>query len=350
MSSFRVGITRDFLNREGRLGFGDIDIGLGLLDEAGIAHEFLAEDAAELRPDQVAGYDGLLVLAPRITRATLEGADRLAVVARFGVGYDSVDVAACTGRGIAVTITPDGVRRPVAVAALTFLLALAHRLPDKDRLTRERRWDEKLAYMGTGTTGRTLGVIGLGNIGRELCRVVAPLDMRLLAHDPYVPAEVAAPLGVELVELEALLTQADFVTVCCTLTPETRHLIDARRLSLMKPSAFLINVARGPIVDTAALADALRRHRIRGAGIDVFEVEPPPPDDELLGLDNVILSPHAMCWTDECFTGNGTSACRSMVAVARGDAPRDLVDRAVLDSPAFRSKLETYRREKGANR
>lgn len=345
--SFRVGITRDFLGEDGRLGFGDIDIGLGLLDGAGLTPEFLPEGAAELTPSHVAGFDALLVLAPRVTRRTLEGADRLAVVARFGVGYDSVDVDACTDNGIAVTITPDGVRRPVAVAALTLLLALAHRLPAKDRLVREGRWADKLAYMGIGTTGRTLGVIGLGNIGRELCRLARGLELRLIAHDPYGDPEAAAALGVELVDLDTLLATSDFVSVCCALTPETYHLLDATRLALMKPTAFLISVARGPIVDQAALTETLREGRIQGAGVDVFEREPPDPDDELLALDNVILAPHALCWTDECFGGNGRQACQSIVDVAEGRAPGIVVDRRVLDSARFRSRLETYAREVG---
>ena len=342
MSRFRVGITPDFLDERGELSFGDIDIGLGLLTEAGLAHEFLAENSSELRADQIQGYDALLVLAPRISRQTLEGGDRLAVVARFGVGYDTVDVEACTDAGIAVTITPDGVRRPVALAALTLILALAHRLPAKDRLVREHRWAEKLRYMGVGITGGTLGVVGFGNIGQELCRLARGLDLRPIAHDPYRSAEEAARLGVELVDLEQLLRRSDFVSVCCALAPETRHLINAQRLALMKPSAFLINVARGPIVDGAALADALRAGHLRGAGIDVFDPEPPLPEDPLLALDNVILSPHALCWTDECFSGNGRQACQSIVDVAQGRPPRIVVDGRVLDSAPFRAKLAAY--------
>lgn len=347
MSHFKVGITRDFLNERGELGFGDIDIGLSLLDEAGIEREFLPEDSAELRADQVSGYDGLLVLAPRISRASLaNGAgDRLAVVARWGVGFDSVDVKACTEHGVAVTITPDGVRRPVAVSTLAVVLALALRLPAKDRLTRENRWADKVALMGTGLTGRTLGVIGLGNIGKEVCRLAQGLAFRLVAHDPYVSPGVAAQLGVEMVDLETLLREADFVTVHCALTPETHHLLDAPRLALMKPSAYLVNFARGPVVDQPALTEALRGGRIAGAGIDVFEQEPPDPSDPILELDNVILSPHALCWTDECFSGIGHSACRSVVDVAAGRAPQNLVDPAVLGSERFLTKLARAQRK-----
>ncbi len=334
--TFHVGVTRDFLKPDGTLGFGDI--GLSLLKEApGVSHEFLAENTPELRADQVKGFDALLVLAPRVTAATLDGADRLTVVARFGVGYDNVDVEACTRRGVLLTITPDGVRRPVAVAVLTLVLALSHKLLIKDRLTRAGRWAEKLDHMGTGVTGRTLGVIGLGNIGREVFALARPFGMRHLACDPYA---ASAEAGVELVDLQTLLRASDFVCVCCALTPETHHLINAERLALMKPTACLINVARGPIVDQQALTAALRERRIQGAGLDVFEQEPIDPNDPILTLENVIVSPHAICWTDECFLGNGRSACESILDVAAGRVPRHVVNRAALDHPRLKEKFK----------
>jgi D-3-phosphoglycerate dehydrogenase len=338
---FRVGVTRDFLRPDGSLGFGDI--GLGLLDEAaGIQWEFLADDVRELRADQVAAYDGLLVQAPKVTAASLERADRLAIVARFGVGYDSVDVEACTRHGVALTITPDAVRRPVAAMAMTLLLAATHNLVIKDRLARENRWAEKLNYMGMGVTGRTLGVVGLGNIGREILRLARPFDMRHLAYDPHVQASDVRELNVELVELDVLLRASDYVMIACALTHQTHHLIDAQRLSHMKPTAFLFNVARGPIVDQAALTRALCEGRIRGAGLDVFETEPPDPDDPILQLDNVILAPHALCWTDECFYAIGQTACRSILDVAAGRLPKHVVNRDVLTSDAFLAKLGAH--------
>jgi phosphoglycerate dehydrogenase-like enzyme len=331
---FRVGLTRDFLNPRGELVFGDI--GLGTLDVPGVAWEFLPEPADELQPHHVAGYDGLLVLGPKVTAGTLAGNDRLAVVARFGVGYDNIDVPACTAAGVALTITPDGVRRPVAVAAITFVLACGHKLVVKDRLTRAGRWADKLNHMGTGVTGRTLGVIGVGNIGREIFHLAGPFDMRHLGYDPFV---TTAPPGVELVSLDRLLAEADFVVVCCALSAETRHLLNRERLGRMKPTAYLINVARGPVVDQAALTDALVHGRLAGAGLDVFDPEPISPDDPLLRLDNVTLAPHAICWTDECFGNNGRSACRSLLDVAAGREPAHVVNREVLGGERFRAKL-----------
>lgn len=337
---FRVGITRDFLKDDGSLGFGDIGLQL-LQDDPRIEYEFLAERRTELVADEIRDYDALLVLAPKVTEASLRNVDRLKLIARFGVGYDTVDVAACSRQSIALTITPDGVRRPVAVSALTLLLALSHQLFAKDRLTREGRWNEKLNYMGRGLTGRTLGILGLGNIGRELSAIAAPLGMQHLAHDPFASESDAASVGARLCSLETLLKESDFVVVCCSLVPATHHLLNAERLSWMKASSYLINVARGPIIDQTALTAALVNRHIAGAGLDVFEREPIEANDPLLQLDNVILSPHALCWTDELFVGIGRDACSSICEVAAGRLPRHVVNREVLEQPAFLAKISS---------
>jgi phosphoglycerate dehydrogenase-like enzyme len=279
------------------------------------------------------------VLTPRVTAATLAGTERLVIIARFGVGYDSVDVEACTRSGVLLTITPDGVRRPVATSLITLVLALAQKLLVKDRLTRDGRWAERGAHMGLGLTGRVLGLIGLGSIGREAARLAQAFDLRVLAHDPYVTPAEATAVGVELVDLPTLLQTADFVGITCALTPETRHLIDGERLSLMKPTAYLVNVAPAPIVDQAALTAALRAGRILGAALDVFEQEPVDPDDPILRLDNVIVTPHAICWTDECFLGNGRGAVGSILDVAAGLTPRHVVNRAALEHSRIKARL-----------
>lgn len=334
---FRLGLTRDFLRPDGSVGFGDI--GLDTLKEnPRVAYEFMPDCGSEIPANLADQYDAMLVLAPRVTSATLDGCRRLALVARFGVGYDNVDVAACTRNDVLLTITPDGVRRPVAVSALTLILAVAHKLLIKDRLTRAGRWHDKLDHMGVGMTGRTLGLIGLGNIGREILRIATPLEMQHLAYDPYV-TEASQDDRVELVSLETLLTQSDFVCICCALTPETHHLLNAKRLSLLKPTAFLINVARGPIVDQVALTQVLQENRIAGAGLDVFEKEPIDPTDPLLKLDNVIVSPHAICWTDEIARGNGRAACHSILDVASGRVPRSVVNRDVIERAVLQAKL-----------
>ncbi len=342
-TTFRIGVTRDFLKADDTLGFGDI--GLDLLDESPkVEWEFLAENTTELRPDQIRGYDGLLVLASTVSAETLQGADKLAIIARFGVGYDSVDVAACNEQGVLLTITPDGVRRPVAVMALTYLLALSHKMLAKDRLVREGRWHERLDYIGMGVTDRTLGLIGLGNIGREICTLATPFGIRCIAADPFVDTEQAHAAGAELVGLDQLLQRADYVCICCALTDQTHHLIGERELSLMKESAYLINTARGPIVDQQALTRALQRGQIAGAGLDVFETEPVSQDEPVLALtDQTIVAPHGLCWTDECFRLIGRSACRSLVEVASGHLPLYLVNPQTAEHPRFQEKLNRYR-------
>jgi D-3-phosphoglycerate dehydrogenase len=257
------------------------------------------------------------------------------LVARLGVGYDRVDVDACTEHGVLLTITPDGVRAPMASGAMAFVLALAHRVLEKDRSVRQGVW-ERFAHVGPGLEGRTLGLVGLGNLGQAIARLAAPFGLRVLAADPHVDASDAA----ELVGLETLLREADYVVVVCPLTDETRHLVNAERLALMKRSAFLINIARGPIVDQAALADALRERRLAGAALDVFEEEPLAPHDPLLTLDNVLLAPHAIGLTEEIFRGCGESASRAVLDVAGGRIPRYLVNPEALGHPRVAGRLQ----------
>lgn len=231
----------------------------------------------------------------------------------------------------------------MATIVLTYILALSHRLLQKDRLTREGRWAEKFDYMGTGITGKTVGIIGLGNIGREVVKLAAPLEMNFIAADPNVDAAQAAAIGVNLVDLDTLLETADFVVVLCALTPETHHMINAERLARMKPTAFLINVARGPIVDEAALTEALKQGAIAGAGLDVFEQEPVDPDNPILRLDNVIVSPHALCWTYELSQRSGASIARAVLAMAHGEPPEFVVNREAIDTPLVQAKLRRFR-------
>ncbi len=257
------------------------------------------------------------------------------------VGYDTVDVAAMTRAGVLVTNTPSAMPRPVATVALTFILALAGKLMLKDRLTRTGRWRERMDHMGMGLTGRTLGVIGAGGIGRELLRMARTFNLELLATDPVANDIDLHYIGARKVELETLLRESDFVVVCCLLNDATRHLIGAAQFALMKPAAYFINVARGPIVDEPALIDALRAHRIAGAALDVFEEEPVDPANSLLTMDNVIVTPHSLCWTDECFHNMAATGLRSIVDVASGRRPEFVVNADVLAHPRVRAWLVT---------
>ena len=328
---FKVGITRDFLAGDGSLSYGDIGLSI-LKNTPNLCFEFLEADTPELTPSQIRDYHGLLVLAPRLTAASLEGNDQLRIVARFGVGYDTVDVPACTQNGTLLTITPNAVRRPVAVSALTFLLSLSHRLLIKDHLTRSGNWNQRLNHMGIGLRNRTLGVIGVGNIGKEVFRVASNLEMNFIGYDPYTKQEEIDEMGVQLLPLDDVMKQADYIVVCCTLVSATQHLINARRLALMKPSAFLINVSRGPVVDEVALHQALKDKQIQGAGLDVFEQEPIDSSNPILSLENVILAPHSLCWTDQFFEAIGYEACQSIADVANGRQPSGIVNRDALEN------------------
>jgi phosphoglycerate dehydrogenase-like enzyme len=340
--SFRVGISADFRTE----GSGVLD---GMLEaqfgpQPAIAYEYMPELLPEVTPAQIQSYDAVISLAVRFTPNTLRGAERLAVIARWGVGYDMIDTQACTDNDVLLCITRDAVRRPVAEGIVTLLLALTKQLLAKDRLVRTGRWDAKTSYPGTGLRGRTLGTVGVGNIGGELARLLGPFDLRrILAYDPYVSSAQAAEIGVELVDLDTLMAESDFVSVSCPLTSDTFHLIGAAQIERMQPSALLINTSRGPVIDQAALTRALQARQIAGAGLDVFEQEPLAADDPLTQLDNVILSPHAIAWTDELVRDNGVGACENVLTILRGEVPAHTVNREVIGRPCFQAKLRALK-------
>ena len=341
-AKFRVALSGDFRKPDGSSTYPDFDLG-PLRNAPGVEMAFL-ESNNPLRAEQLEDFDALILLVHRFDAASVPRSGRLAVVARFGVGYDTVDVQACTDAGIALVITPDGVRRPVAVSVITFMLALTGKLLTKDALTRKGPdgFNKRSEHMGVGLVGRTLGSLGIGNIGAEVFRMAKPFDMKFIAHDPFADRKVAAELGIELVGLEDLFRRADVLSVSCPLTPETHHIVNAERLALMKSTAYLINTARGPIVDQKALTKVLQERRIAGAGLDVLEQEPPDTDDPILKLDNVILAPHALCWTDQCFAGNGAADVKAVIEVQHGREPRGVVNRDVLASEVWKKRLAGF--------
>lgn len=330
-TTFKVGVTRDLMSPGGRPCF-DPRAFDELKTIPGATWEWIEEDVAELTPDIAARYDGLLVALPLVTAATLARQDcRVKIVARNGVGYDTVDLKAAAEKGVVVTNTPIAVRRPVAVAALTLIFALAGRLLKKNEIVRAGRWNDRTAYMGQGLTGRTLGVIGAGSIGTELLTLAKPFFGRMIVADPYADRTHVEGLGGSLVPLEQLMREADYVTVCCLLNDKTKGLVNERLLRLMKPTAYLVNVARGPIVDEPALIKVLKEGLILGAGLDVTTQEPVEPENPLLGMENVIVTPHALCWTDECFYDIAATALRSIADVAAGRRPAHVVNPDVYD-------------------
>ena len=342
-NGFRVGFSADFRDDRGALAFPDI--GLSTLDDhAGLTYDFLPSYKPEYTPEMLAGYDVLISLKPKVTAQSLADITQLCAIGRCGVGYDNVDLNACTEIGIAVYITPEGVVRPVAESILLLVLALSHRLTIKDRLVRRGRWAESTLPLGREPRDRVIGTIGLGNIASEAIRLLRVLNpKRFVAFDPFATAERAAQLGAELVSLEELLRASDYVLVNCPLTSETRGLIGEKQLALMKRDAVLINTARGPIVHEAALIEALRVGTIAGAALDVFEKEPLGADSPLAEMDNVILTSHSVAWTEELFRDMGRIDCEGALAVYRGEAPKNVVNPKVLDHPLFLEKLAGYK-------
>ena len=342
MSGYRVALSGDFRKADGSPTFPDFDL-TPLRTAKNVEMVFL-DNANPLKPEQLEDFDALILLGHRFDASSAPKNGRLTVIARFGVGYDTVDVPTCTANGIALVITPDGVRRPVAVSILTFILALTGKMMVKDKLARQgpAGFASRGEHMGVGLVGKVLGSLGVGNIGAEVFRLARPFDMTFIAHDPYADKAVCAELGIELVSLEDLFRRSDILCVNCPLTPDTHHIVNAERLALMKPTAYFINTARGPIVDQKALTDVLQQRKIAGAGLDVFEQEPTDPEDPLLKLDNIICAPHALCWTDQCFAGNGAADVKAVLDVMQGQVPRGVVNRAVLETDAFKAKLKAF--------
>jgi len=264
----------------------------------------------------------------RVDEAVLARAGRLRAVAKLGAGLDTVDIAAATRRRLPVFHTPGANNQAVADHTFALILALARRILRCDRGLREKRW-EHTRILGVEIWNKTLGLIGLGAIGRCVALRAKGFQMRILAHDPYWPEAFAAEHGIERVAIGELLERADIVSLHVPLTPESRHLIDAAALSRMKPSAFLINCSRGGIVNEADLAAALREGRIAGAGIDVFEEEP-PLSSPLLELDNVVLTPHTAAFTYEGMNQMSTGIVEQILAFVAGERPRHTVNPEVF--------------------
>jgi D-3-phosphoglycerate dehydrogenase len=284
--------------------------------------------------ENVRGADGMLVIDAPITRKVIAALSRCRVIVRYGVGVDCVDLKAATERGIVVAHVRDFCTEEVSNHALMLLLACSRKLCRLDRGMRAGRWHESsLGAMGA-IRGETLGIVGLGEIGKALARKAAALGLRVVAHDPYVELKTFARCGARPLDLDTLLREADYVSLNLPLTSETRRLIGARELGLMKGTAYLVNTARGPIVDEAALVEALANGAIAGAGLDVFEEEPLPPDSPLLRLDNVVLTPHTAGSSDQAERQLRREVGKAAAAVLAGRWPR------YVANPAVRERLD----------
>lgn len=282
--------------------------------------------AAELMP-LVADIDGWIAGLDEISADVIAAAPRLKVVARYGVGVDRVDIAAATRAGIVVTNTPGANSVAVAELAIGLMLALGRRLCQADRATHCGEWRR---YSGVGLRGKTVGLVGLGSIGREVAARLAGFGCRVVAADPYVRPEAAAGLRVRLVELDELLASADFVSLHPAATPETTGMVNAGFLGKMKAGAYLVNTARGELIDEAALQQALESGRLAGAALDCFRREPPAADHPLLRLPQVIATPHMGAHTDDATDTMGRMALAACLAVLRGERPAHVVNAEVF--------------------
>ncbi len=262
---------------------------------------------------------GIIIRANgQITRRLMENAPCLKVVGRHGVGLDNVDVAAATELGITVVNTPEANAEAVAEHTLGLMIALSKRIGEGDRALRAGNWDARYTLIGHELRGCTLGVIGCGRIGSRVAHMAhAAFDMQVVYHDVIAYPKLEAELGAERVELEKLLRRSDVVTLHVPLTPATQGLIGEKELALMKPTAFLINTSRGPVVDEAALVEALRSGQIAGAGLDVYSTEPLPADSPLLSMENVLFTPHMAAHTEEALR-NMSLVAEDIIAVLEG--------------------------------
>jgi glyoxylate reductase len=287
---------------------------------------------APLKPAQLAGAcrdaDGLLACGAHVSEEVLARAPKLRVVANVGVGYDNIDVAACTRRRIVVTNTPEVLTDTTADLAFALLMAVARRVVEGDRFVREGRWQrwEWGMLWGADIFGKTLGLCGFGRIGQAVARRGRGFSLHILYHDVRRAAEaVERELGAEFVDRETLLRESDFLSLHVPLTPETHHLIGARELALMKPTAFLVNTARGKVVDEEALVQALQAKRIAGAGLDVFEHEP-HLHPALKEMPNVVLMPHVGSATGETRLKMAMLAAENLLAALAGHRPPNVVN------------------------
>jgi D-3-phosphoglycerate dehydrogenase len=295
---------------------GDVDVKTGQAADALVA--------------TIENYDALVVRSEtKVTRAIIEAGTRLQVIGRAGVGVDNIDLAAATERGVIVVNAPQGNTVAAAEHTIALLMALARHVPQADASMRAGKWDRK-TYVGTEVRGKTLGVIGLGPIGSEVARRGLGLDMRVLAHDPYVAEERVRALGAEPADFEGLIATADFITVHVPMTAATKGMIGAEQFERMKPGVRVLNVARGGIIDEAALAAAVKSGKVAGAAIDVYTAEPIAEDNPLLGDPRIITTPHLGASTAEAQERVAVDVAEQIVDVLSGRPARYAVNAPML--------------------
>ncbi len=284
-------------------------------------------------------YDAIVAGLDDYTAKVLEKAERLKILARYGVGIDNVDLKKATELGIIVTYTPGANTIAVAEHTFSLILSLIKNIPKLNEAAKRGEWGGK-RELNRELYGKVLGIVGLGSIGRAVAAMAKGFGMEVIAYSPRVKKEDAEKIGVKLVSLEELLQKSDVVSIHTSYSPQKYHLIGERQLKMMKKTAYLVNTARGELIDEKALVNALKNGDIAGAALDVFEHEPPSPDNELLKLDNVIVTPHAASHTWEAVRRMGEMVTEDIEAVLKGLKPKNIANPEVLERSNIRVKVK----------
>ncbi|MDP3804841.1 MAG: phosphoglycerate dehydrogenase [Candidatus Omnitrophota bacterium] len=306
--------------------------------------EFKVDVNTKLTPDElkkvIKDYDALLVRsATKVTKDVINAADKLKIIGRAGVGLDNVDVEAASKKGVIVVNTPGGNTISTAEHTFSMMLALSRNIPQADLSMRNGEWERK-KFMGVELYGKTLGIAGLGRIGTEVAKRALSFEMKILAYDPYLSAEKAKELGIELVDLNRIFKESDYITVHTPLTDETRHMISEKEFNLMKKGVRILNCARGGIIDEEALVKAIEAGKVAGAAFDVYEYEP-PKDSKLLSLDNVVLTPHLGASTEEAQANVAIDVANTVRDALLGRGIRNAVNVPCVDAEIYKV-IEPY--------
>ncbi len=309
--------------------------------------EFSARQMKTASPDELVGEfkdaDFLVVNMAKMTPEVMAGLDNVKVIIRHGIGYDNLNLPAATEHGIICANEPTASSEDVAEQAITLIMAVWRKLFIQHEIledsVRQRKWVFDRIYPVYRMGGKTLGIIGCGNIGSIVLRKLRTFGMRILVCDPYLSKERLAELGIEHTPIEQVLAESDIVTIHVPVTNETRGMFDKKLIGLMKPTAILVNTARGPVVNVPDLAEALREKRLAGAGVDVYDFEPPHEDYELFGLDNVILTPHLAWYSEEGGWDIRVLIMEDLARCIGGKPPKNVINPDVFKSPKLKMKL-----------
>lgn len=312
--------------------FPNLDAVRRTLSAVGAEVQLASQPTPEAIVELAREADAVLVTYAKLTADMIREMDRCRIISRFGIGVDNVDVAAATRAGIVVTRVPDYCMDEVSDHAMALLLALVRKIPFANQRVQAGKWEMSSVVPIHRLRGTTLGLVGFGRIPQLVAPKAQAFGLKVISHDPYVPEKVMAQLGVESVRFEELLARSDYISIHAPLTPETHQLFNADTFRRMKRGAYLVNTARGPLVNDKDLADALDAGRVAGAALDVLPEEPPPPDSRLSGRDNVILTPHTGFYSEESLVDLQVKASEEVVRVLSGQLPRNPVNPEVLQT------------------